>query len=110
MLQLQRLTQLIEQRLCLLQIGSIESLGEPAVDRGEKVAGLGSPAVALPEAGERRGLDPRPKSFEFSVRAGHCLASAREDSAYPLRHADHVATPLESDELRPIRACASNGP
>jgi hypothetical protein len=32
--------QLIEQHLSLLQIQRIEALGEPAVDRGEKIVGL----------------------------------------------------------------------
>ncbi len=32
---------LVEQGLGLLQIGGIEPLGEPAVDRGEEFAGLG---------------------------------------------------------------------
>jgi len=36
--------QLVEQRLRLLQIERVQALGEPAVDRGEKIAGV----VALP--------------------------------------------------------------
>ena len=31
--------QLIEQRLCLLQVGGVEALGEPAVDRREEITG-----------------------------------------------------------------------
>ena len=32
--------QLVEQRLRLLQIERVEAFGEPAIDRGEKIAGL----------------------------------------------------------------------
>jgi hypothetical protein len=32
--------QLIEQRFSLLQVERIEALGEPAVERSEKIAGL----------------------------------------------------------------------
>src|SRR6266478_1404454 len=36
---------LVEQRLRLFEIGRIEAFGEPAVDRGEKVAGFGVTAL-----------------------------------------------------------------
>ena len=45
MLQLSRAKQIIEQRLRLLQIGGVEPLGEPAIDGGEVVAGLGGSAI-----------------------------------------------------------------
>ena len=45
MLQPQRLRQLVEQRLRLLQVGGIEPLGEPAVDGGEKVVAFGGLAL-----------------------------------------------------------------
>ncbi len=59
----------MEQCLRFLQVGDVESLGEPTADGSEEVAGLGSPAVALPEAGERRGLDPVPRIRAGTVRA-----------------------------------------
>jgi hypothetical protein len=40
--------QLVEQRLCLLQIGGIKALDEPAVDRREEVAPLGAAALLSP--------------------------------------------------------------
>ncbi len=48
--QLQRSRQLIEQRLRFLQVGGVEPLGEPAVDRGEQLAGLTLPAPQAVEA------------------------------------------------------------
>src|SRR5215472_3312061 len=42
--------QLIEQRLRSLQVERIEALGEPAVDRCEKIVGLLSFALIAPEA------------------------------------------------------------
>jgi hypothetical protein len=41
---------LVEQRLCLLQIARVKSLGEPAVDRSEKLARLIPLALIAPEA------------------------------------------------------------
>ena len=35
------LSQFVEQRLCLFEIGRVEAFGEPAIDRGEEVAGFG---------------------------------------------------------------------
>jgi len=44
--------QLFEQRLRLFQIGGVEPFGEPAVDGGEEVAGLGGLTLGVPQAGE----------------------------------------------------------
>jgi hypothetical protein len=41
-------TELVEQRLSVLQISGVEALGEPAVDRREQVKGLGAPALLRP--------------------------------------------------------------
>jgi hypothetical protein len=49
------LLQLVKQRLRLFQIGRVEALGEPAVDRGEKVVGVGVTALVAAEPGEARG-------------------------------------------------------
>jgi hypothetical protein len=35
--------QLLQQRLGLLQVNRVEAFGEPAVDRGEKIAGFAAP-------------------------------------------------------------------
>jgi len=42
--------QLIEQHPSLLQIKRVKTLGEPAVDRGEQIAGFGVFASVAPEA------------------------------------------------------------
>ena len=42
----------VEQRLRLLEVGRVEALGEPAVDRGEQVAGFGMAALVAAEPGE----------------------------------------------------------
>ncbi len=36
------LRQLVQQHLRLLQVGGVETLGEPVVDRGEEIAGCAS--------------------------------------------------------------------
>src|SRR5947199_688388 len=41
-----------QQRLRLLQIGRVEPLGEPAVDRGQEVAGFGAAALVMKQPGE----------------------------------------------------------
>jgi hypothetical protein len=59
--------QLIEQRLCVLQIIEVEALGEPAVDRGEQLASLGKLAPPLPTGLERyRGPQLPPFRFPFA--------------------------------------------
>ena len=45
-------TELVEQRLRVLEIGGVEALGEPAVDWREQVAGLSALALMRPQPGE----------------------------------------------------------
>jgi hypothetical protein len=47
--------QLGQQRLCLYQVGGVETFGELGVDRREKVAGFGVAALVAAEPGEVRG-------------------------------------------------------
>jgi hypothetical protein len=47
--------QLVEQGPRLFQIGRIEAFGEPAVDRGEKVAGFRAATLAAAEPSEAHG-------------------------------------------------------
>jgi hypothetical protein len=49
------LTQLIEERFGVFQVGGVESFGEPVVDFGEHCAGLVAVALFVKEAGEARG-------------------------------------------------------
>src|SRR3954468_4651567 len=44
--------QLLEQRLCLLQVGGIKAFAKPAVDRSDEVTGFGAPALLAPQPGE----------------------------------------------------------
>src|SRR5438270_12107735 len=46
---------LLEQCSCVFEIGRVEALGEPAVDRGEEVAGFGVAALVATEPGEAHG-------------------------------------------------------
>jgi len=48
------LGQLIEQRLCLLQIARVKPFGEPAVDGCEQLPRLGLPPPFAPQPGEAR--------------------------------------------------------
>jgi hypothetical protein len=48
-------TELIQQRLRLLQDRRVEAFGEPSVDRGEEIVGFGALALVAPQAGEAGG-------------------------------------------------------
>jgi hypothetical protein len=48
-------TQLVEQRLGILQIGGVEALGEPVVDLGEHPARFVASALLLPQSREADG-------------------------------------------------------
>ena len=47
--------QFVYQRLCLFQVGSVETFGEPVVNRYEKIAGFAAPALVAAESGEAHG-------------------------------------------------------
>src|SRR4051794_36873131 len=47
--------QLGEQSLGVLEVGRVEALGEPGVDRCEDVERLAAPALVAPEPGQARG-------------------------------------------------------
>ena len=44
--------QFVEQHLCVLQIGGVEALGEPAVNGRQQLARFGPPALFGPQLGE----------------------------------------------------------
>jgi hypothetical protein len=54
--------QLVQQGLGVLQIGGVEAFGEPAVDRGEEVAGLSAFALIAPQAGKAGGGAQLPRT------------------------------------------------
>jgi hypothetical protein len=43
--------ELLQQRLRFSQVERVEALGEPAIDRGQKIVGLLSPALVAPKTG-----------------------------------------------------------
>jgi len=47
--------QFVQKRLRLLQIGRVEPLGEPAMDRRKELAGLGAAALVAAQPGEAHG-------------------------------------------------------
>src|SRR6516162_5633559 len=47
--------ELVEQRLCLFEIGGVEAFGEPAVDRCEQIASFAVAALVAAQPGEARG-------------------------------------------------------
>jgi hypothetical protein len=53
--------QRLQQRLGLLQIGGIEPLGEPAIDRGQQLVGLSPLALVLPQAAQAGGGPQLPR-------------------------------------------------
>ncbi len=50
-----RLSKLIQQCLSLLQIGRVEPLGEPGINRRQKISGLCDPVVVSPHTSEAGG-------------------------------------------------------
>src|SRR6266508_2647021 len=44
-----------QQGLGLLEVGGVKALGEPAVDLGQELMGIGALALLLPQASEARG-------------------------------------------------------
>src|SRR5262249_23547787 len=55
------LVQHLEERLCLLELRRVNSLGEPAVDRREEVTGFGALALLAPQARKAGGGTQLPK-------------------------------------------------
>ncbi len=68
MLASHRSAQLLEQRLGVLEVGGVEALGEPVVDRREEVVGLVHVALIAPQAGEA-GRSAQLQDFASWLRA-----------------------------------------
>jgi hypothetical protein len=54
--------QLVQQGLGVLQVGRVEALGEPAVDRCEEVVRLGVPTLIAPQPSKASGRAQLPKT------------------------------------------------
>ena len=64
-----RSSQFVQERLRVLQVGIVEALGEPAVDRGEEITSRGSLASGLLET--RQGYcHPELQRFDFLMARG----------------------------------------
>lgn len=73
---------LIEERLGVLQIGGVESLGEPVVHRAKEVVGFLALVLGLPQFGEAGGSAELPGfdllvagDIERLAKAGFCLCT-----------------------------------
>ena len=78
--------QLIEQAFRFFHVGGGEALGEPAVDRGEQVAGRGPATLVAPQSGKARGGAQLP-------RLGFLLSGDAEGLAIPFLGGFGMALP-----------------
>src|ERR1700732_4769012 len=105
--------QLAEQFLRLLQIGGIEALGKPAVDRREKIAGFSAAALVAAEPGEARGGAQFPQlgplllgdaqGFAIQLLGGLGMPLPQEQLAFvPVQLRCEPALPRPFDNLQRI--------
>src|SRR5271168_1004975 len=87
--------QLVEQRLCLFEIGGGEAFGEPAVDWGKQVAGCGAATLAAPQPGKARGGAQLPE-------LGFLLSGDAEGLAIQLLGGFGMALPQQQPASLPI--------
>ena len=50
-----RSAELVEKRLCVFQVGGVEALGKPTIDRCQQVAGFGAATLVAAQPGEAHG-------------------------------------------------------
>src|SRR6516162_2300425 len=93
-----RSPQLVQQRLRLLQIGSVEAFGEPAVDRSEEVAGFGAAALIAAQPGEA------PGSAQFPELSLLLLGDAQGVTIQFLGGVG-MSLPLQQLAFAPIQVC-----
>src|SRR5271169_6556361 len=97
------LIEVVEQRLRLLEVGRVEAFGEPAVDRGDQVAGFGLAALVAAQPGEARSsaqfpelglllLSDAPRNAPAAAGAGLCADAAPPPASAP-RSFRRSATP-----------------
>src|SRR6516162_5709733 len=85
----------VEQCFCPLEIGDVEALGEPAVDRGEQVAGCGAASLVAPQSGKARGGAQLPQ-------LGFLLSGDAESLAIQLLGVFGKALPQQQPASLPI--------
>src|SRR6516162_3232408 len=105
--------QRVQQRLCLFEIGHVEALGEPAVDRREEVAGFSASALVAAQPGEARGGAQLPEfglllpgdaqGFAVKVLGGIGLPLTQQQLAFvPVELRRQPALPCPFDDLQGI--------
>jgi hypothetical protein len=63
--------ELVEQRLSVPEVGGLEAIGEPVIDRREKIAGPDTLTLVAPQPGERHGSPKLPHLGPLPARLGH---------------------------------------
>src|SRR5215813_11353040 len=90
--------QLVQQSLRLFQIGCVEALSEPAVDRSEEVAGFGAAAVVAEQTREAGGGTQFP-------HLGFLLLGDPERFAIQLLGGFGIPLPKQQLALLPVQLC-----
>src|SRR6516165_780981 len=90
--------ELVEQRLCLFQIGCVEAFSEPAIDRREQIVRFGAAALVAPQPGET-GRGP-----QFPELGLLLLGNAQR---FPIEFLGGFGMPLPAQQLAllPINLC-----
>jgi hypothetical protein len=91
--------QLFQQRLGVLQVGGVETFGEPAVDlrasrapRGDRDTTYRRPALRAPRPGRQVGIGGSKRKFRFTgKRTSHLLGICPTGHAVGMRSADRNA-------------------
>jgi len=105
--------QLLQQRLCLLQIGRVKAFGEPAVDRGEEVAGFGAAVLVAAHPSEAHGgaqfpefgllLHGDAQAFAIQILGGFGMALSQQQLAFlPVQLSREPALACVFDDLEGI--------
>src|SRR5215831_12506743 len=100
----------LEQRLCVLQIGRVETFGKPAVDRCQQVAGFGAAALVAAETGEAHGSAQLPElgpllpgdcqCFAIQLLGGLRMALAQQQLTFvPIEFSRETTLPRPLDNL-----------
>ena len=82
--------QLVEQPLRFFQIGGVEPLGEPAVDRREEVGGFGTAALVAAQPGKAHGGAQFPEP---------CLLLLGDGQGFEIQALGRVGMPLPQQQL-----------
>ena len=90
----------LQQRLGLLQVGGVESLGEPAIDWRQQPTGLGALALLLPQTSEAHGRSQLPRLGLLATGHSEGLLEAGFRLLLVMRSLFQQQLPLEAIEFR----------